>query len=518
MPSWPPSRPKPDCLTPPNGAAGVGDEALVEADHAGLERLADAQRALEVAGVDVGDEAVLGVVGGGDRLVLVDEGRDRRDRAEDLLAEHAARRRARRRARSARRSSRRRRARCRRRAPWRPCSTASSTSSATLSRWSSSISGPTSTPSSVPRPTFSAPIRSASFVGELVGDRLVRRGSGWPTCRPRRCCASWRSSRPRRRRRGRRPRRRGTARCRRAPSRRCSTFSAACAISLRPTSVEPVKDSLRSRGSAMSGLETSLDDELVTTLSTPSGSPHSSRISASASIDSGVMLGGLDDHRAAGGDRRADLARAHRHREVPGRDEAARADRLAHDQHARRRRCRRPCSGRRSRTASPGEPAEELGRVGDLGLRLGERLAHLERHQQREIVGALVRAPRRRGAGSRRARAARCAAHSACAATAASSAACASSGVASATSHERLAGRGVLDGERLAAARRRATRRRSTAASATSRRTFFSRPLMLIGPPSRFGSQGIARRSPRPSPRLRPPDAVCRSEGRITRR
>ena len=40
MPSWPPSRPKPDCLTPPNGAPGVGDHALVEADHAGLEALA----------------------------------------------------------------------------------------------------------------------------------------------------------------------------------------------------------------------------------------------------------------------------------------------------------------------------------------------------------------------------------------------------------------------------------------------------------------------------------------------
>ena len=45
----------------------------------------DAQRALEVARVDVGDQAVLGVVGRGDRLVLGREARDRRDRAEDLL-------------------------------------------------------------------------------------------------------------------------------------------------------------------------------------------------------------------------------------------------------------------------------------------------------------------------------------------------------------------------------------------------------------------------------------------------
>ena len=40
-----------------------------------------------------------------------------------------------------------------------------------------------------------------------------------------------------------------------------STFSAAWAISFLPTSVEPVKESLRSRGSAMIGFEISLDDE-----------------------------------------------------------------------------------------------------------------------------------------------------------------------------------------------------------------------------------------------------------------
>jgi hypothetical protein len=47
------------------GGRGVGDHALVEADHAGLDALADAQGALQVAGVDVGNEAILGVVGGG---------------------------------------------------------------------------------------------------------------------------------------------------------------------------------------------------------------------------------------------------------------------------------------------------------------------------------------------------------------------------------------------------------------------------------------------------------------------
>ena len=40
MPSKPPSRPKPGLLDAAERRGGVGDEALVEADHAGLERLA----------------------------------------------------------------------------------------------------------------------------------------------------------------------------------------------------------------------------------------------------------------------------------------------------------------------------------------------------------------------------------------------------------------------------------------------------------------------------------------------
>ena len=43
----------------------------------------------------------------------------------------------------------------------------------------------------------------------------------------------------------------------------------------------------------MIGSETSPDDVEVTTLRTPSGSPHSSRSFASASIESGVCCAGL---------------------------------------------------------------------------------------------------------------------------------------------------------------------------------------------------------------------------------
>src|SRR3954469_18008237 len=74
-------------LDPAERRRGVGDHPLVEAHHAGLQPLDDAEGALEVGRVDVGDEAELRVVGGGERLVLGLEALDRRDGAEDLLLE-----------------------------------------------------------------------------------------------------------------------------------------------------------------------------------------------------------------------------------------------------------------------------------------------------------------------------------------------------------------------------------------------------------------------------------------------
>ncbi|MEA2227197.1 MAG: succinate-semialdehyde dehydrogenase / glutarate-semialdehyde dehydrogenase [Solirubrobacteraceae bacterium] len=100
------------------------------------------------------------------------------------------------------------------------------------------------------------------------------------------------------------------------------------------------------------------------------------------------LLGRLDHHRAAGRDGGADLAGAHRQREVPRRDEDARADRLLHRQDA-------PDPGLVDREAAVDAdgllrvPAEEVRGVGDLRLGLGDRLAHLHRHEHREVVGAL---------------------------------------------------------------------------------------------------------------------------------
>src|SRR5919198_5669875 len=67
-------------LDAPERSAGVRHHALVEPDHAALEALDHAQTALQVARVDVGDEAVLRVVGRRDRLLLGAERRHRRDR------------------------------------------------------------------------------------------------------------------------------------------------------------------------------------------------------------------------------------------------------------------------------------------------------------------------------------------------------------------------------------------------------------------------------------------------------
>jgi hypothetical protein len=65
------------------------DDAGVDADHAVFQRLGHAPDAAHVAGVEVGGEAELGVVGHADRLGLVLEAEQRRHRAEGFLARHA---------------------------------------------------------------------------------------------------------------------------------------------------------------------------------------------------------------------------------------------------------------------------------------------------------------------------------------------------------------------------------------------------------------------------------------------
>ena len=118
-------------------------------------------------------------------------------------------------------------------------------------------------------------------------------------------------------------------------------------------------------------------------------------------------LGRLDDDGAAGGERRRDLAGRHREREVPRRDEEARTDRMLRHDHATGALGVRPVAALDARGLLA-EPAHELAAVGDLAARLGERLAHLDRHEQGEVLLALLqqveRAPEDLGALARRRR------------------------------------------------------------------------------------------------------------------
>ena len=72
-----------------------------------------------------------------------------------------------------------------------------------------------------------------------------------------------------------------------------NTFSAACFMSVTPTGVEPVNDTLRRRGSAIIGVDSADDVLVVNTLTTPLGTPTSSRILTKYSVVSGVSVAGL---------------------------------------------------------------------------------------------------------------------------------------------------------------------------------------------------------------------------------
>ena len=71
------------------------------------------------------------------------------------------------------------------------------------------------------------------------------------------------------------------------------TCFAASARSNRPTPVEPVNDSLRTRASDSMAAVSGPGSEVVTTFTTPGGTPASSYKAASAYAVNGVSLAGL---------------------------------------------------------------------------------------------------------------------------------------------------------------------------------------------------------------------------------
>jgi hypothetical protein len=157
-----------------------------------------------------------------------------------------------------------------------------------------------------------------------------------------------------------------------------------CAMSSRPTSVEPVKDSLRTIGLPVSSPPIFGAAAPVTTLKTPGGIP--ARCPARpAPARSGVCSAGFTTMVQPAASAGAGLARDHRRREIPRRDRGADADRLLEDDQ-RASACVGESPRRRYALGLLGEPLDEARRVGDLAARLGQRLALLGGHQPRQVV------------------------------------------------------------------------------------------------------------------------------------
>ena len=158
------------------------------------------------------------------------------------------------------------------------------------------------------------------------------------------------------------------------------TVSAAFFATWTPARVEPVNDTMSMPGCEARAAPT-VGPSPFTRLKTPAGTPASCRISATTSRAERRHLARLQHHRAAGGERRRDLAHDLVHRPVPRRDEAADADRLAHD-------------ARRAFVLDEAVVLQHLERLHEVGetrrrlRRLGEphRRAHLERDRGRDLV------------------------------------------------------------------------------------------------------------------------------------
>ena len=88
MPYFEPSRPMPDSFMPPNGATSVEMMPVLMPTMPSSSCSADAPDPADVAGVEIGGQAELGVVGQADAVLLGLEAEQRRHRAEGLLPRH----------------------------------------------------------------------------------------------------------------------------------------------------------------------------------------------------------------------------------------------------------------------------------------------------------------------------------------------------------------------------------------------------------------------------------------------
>ncbi len=80
------SLPRPELLDAAIGHVGLHHQVLVDLHEPGLEPLGGVERGLEIAGPDGGGQAVFGVVGLADGVLVILELDDAGHRPEDLLA------------------------------------------------------------------------------------------------------------------------------------------------------------------------------------------------------------------------------------------------------------------------------------------------------------------------------------------------------------------------------------------------------------------------------------------------
>ncbi len=166
------------------------------------------------------------------------------------------------------------------------------------------------------------------------------------------------------------------------------TVRAACSIRILPTSVEPVKVIMRTSGFDVISVPTGTGSLRRHDVEHALGEARALGKLGQRQRRQRRVLGRLDDHRAARGERRRHLARDHGVGKIPRRDRRHDADRLLHDDDARVRLVR----GDRLAVDALGllgEQLDEAGAVDDLALGLGERLALLLGEQQRQLVGVL---------------------------------------------------------------------------------------------------------------------------------
>ena len=159
--------------------------------------------------------------------------------------------------------------------------------------------------------------------------------------------------------------------------------SAPVRMMILPTSFEPVNPTLSTFGWDVSGAP-HVSPNPVSTFSTPAGKPRLLQDLRDLERGQRRLLGGLQDHRAPGRDRRRHLLHGHHHRVVPRRDGGGHAHRLLHDERHRVGTHRRDVAVDLRRPAAV--VLEHERDLGDVLAGLADRLAGVERFELRQAL------------------------------------------------------------------------------------------------------------------------------------